>query len=643
MEADLIFPESYKSDGFTNSVTSAQAAAPDPVVRELLQNSLDAAVREAHHDRAEVHFTIARRWLRELPGLRAYERAFEAAVREREAKVASNTHDQRGAISRVRKVLEQSVDEPEMSVLFCRDNGVGLDRSGLESLLTEGNSNKAKDGAGSYGLGHLTAYAASDLRYVLYAGRRWNGRRAEIAGGRAILAAHKSKTTQHAAEGFWRLPADIFTLGDSNYPTEAPPLLAEEMDRIDTSGTVVAIAGFNHFHDDDETTAFDDICRVAALNFMAAIWMGRMVVYVHDEDWRRDEVVDADSLDRLLNPHSTQQRLPTGMRGWLVGSQGYRALHTLMHGDVLDVGIDKSIKVHFRRLDPKSNERSRVQIFRDGMWIDNDAPELGSSAFNGVEPFDAVVLLHDADPDDHGEFYDLVRNSEGPEHRGLTKYRELPRRERARLREMLKQLADRLRDEAGAVKQEETYTPEGFAVFSATDLRDASPVPRLRHRPVAGDQTGTGTTSGEAEGQQESNNPGKRTRQRHTRRAPAAGRAVRLRRTIVPVAAEGGVVRRVEAEIEMSRDRHSRQDRYELRMFVESGSDETCDQPLQPQWLGMRSVESNGRVTSARGAMEVEIPADTTSLAIELQQEIPVSAVIELDVVRRRPASEGSA
>ena len=632
MDADLIFPESYKSDGFTNNVTSSQAAAPDPVVRELLQNSLDAAIREAGRERAEVHFTIVRRPVAALPGLDAYHRAFKAAVAQREAKAGSRTHDERAVIERIQGVLSQT----EMSVLFCRDNGIGLDHSRMEALLTEGNSDKPMVGAGSYGLGHLTAFAASDLHYVLYAGRRRSPGGGDISSGRTILAAHKVKQTQHAAEGFWRLPVDVFNLDDSNYPSVVPSLLRDEIERVDGNGSVVAIAGFNHFHDDDAASAFDDICRVAALNFLAAIWTGRMVVYVHDEFSGREECLDADSLARLLRDHRGQQRLPVGMRGWLVGSQGWRALETLSNGRKLDIDIDRSVQVYFRALDDGSNERSRVQLFRDGMWIDNDAPELGTGAFNGVQPFDAVVLLHDADPDDHGEVYDLVRNAEGPEHRGLTKFRALPKHERDRLREMLKQLADRLREEAGAIEHEESYTPTGFAVFNADDLRDATPVPRLRHRPSGGYQTGTDETGGVAEDPPTPNEAGRGIpSEPHQRRAPAPGKAVRVKSSIVPVDSANGEVQRFAATLEIAEEGAAR-DRYELRVLVESGSDESCDQPIQPQWLSIRSATVDGDVIDAGGKLEVAIPKTARSLTIDLAEAVPVGAVLELDVVRRR-------
>ena len=212
----------------------------------------------------------------------------------------------------------------------------------------------------------------------------------------------------YAADGYWRRTNEVltYTVDDGNYPDEAPPLLQSEIDRIDSSGTVIAIAGFNHFHDDDPASAFGDICRVAAVNFLAAIVGGQMVVHVHDEQSGKHKEVNGDSVAEVLDRISGQQRLPGGMSGWLVGSQAYRALETLQAGRMLERSVDRSVEVRFRALEEQSNERSRVQVFRDGMWITNDAPELRTGDFSGVKPFDAVVLLRDADPDDHGEVYD---------------------------------------------------------------------------------------------------------------------------------------------------------------------------------------------------------------------------------------------
>ena len=77
--------------------------------------------------------------------------------------------------------------------------------------------------------------------------------------------------------------------------------MQDQMDQINTSGTIIAIAGFNLFHEDDPSDALEAICRVAALNFLGAIWEGKMIVHVHDEDSGRTETVDGAALHGLLD------------------------------------------------------------------------------------------------------------------------------------------------------------------------------------------------------------------------------------------------------------------------------------------------------------------------------------------------------
>ena len=624
-DARLIFPETWQLDGFTTNVTSRQAGEPDPVIRELLQNSLDAAVREAKRERAEVNFTIAKRRLSQLPGINEYVDAFQEARKELPNKV---TNDVRSAVRRI----EAALSKAEVDVMFCRDNGVGLDPVSMQALLSEGQSHKPTAGAGSYGLGHLTAYPASDLRYVLYAGKR-DG--AEIASGHAILASHMRGHTRYSAHGFWRTPTDVFSLEDGNFPKVAPPLLRPEMDRIDGSGSVVAITGFNYFHEDQPKQALNDVCRVAALNFLGAILEGKMIVQVHDESTGQSETVDAGSLQHLLAQIRNQQRAPAA--GWLPGQQGYRAWQTLADGSTLDTQIDRSVRVIFRALAPNSSERSRVQIFRDGMWITNREPELSTGAFGGVQPFDAVVLLSDADPDDHTEFYDLVRNSEGPEHRGLTKRRELPKPQRDQLREMLRTVAERLKEAAGAVDATEGFSPAGFAVFNTGAHRQAAPVPRLRHRPIVSesDEPATDSTGVPASGPSAPSKDGKRMWKRHHRRAPAGGTALQMRRSVVPQLEADNTVRRLRAEIKLG-EPVGLGGTLGLRVFVESGSDESCEQPLGPVWQSLRAVRLNSTTISGEDEPEVVIPNPEGHLEIELSEPVSASARFELEVVRRR-------
>ena len=622
----LMFPEAWKPETFTTNVTSRQAGEPDPVIRELLQNCLDAAIREAGRDRAEIHFTISSRPLRQLPGYQEYVRAFKAAKAEL---TSPTTHDVLSAIRRVEQVL----DSRRIRVLFCRDNGIGLDRKRMTALVAEGISDKARQGAGSYGLGHLTAFPASDLRYVLYAGKRGD---TEIASGHAFLAGHKRKRTLYSGEGILLQPTDVFRL--ENFPSVVPEFLKDEIDQIASSGSVVAITGFNHFHNDEPTQALEDISRVAALNFLGAIWQRKMIVHVRDENTQQSVTVDADRLEEILAPLKQEERTSAG---WLPGQQGYRSWQTLRDGSILDTQIDGTITVYFRPLPANTSERSRVQVFRDGMWITNSAPALNTGAFNSVQPFDAVVLLSDDDPDDYTEFYDLVRKSEGPEHRDLTKRRELPKDEKAKLQTMLRQLAERLREKAGRLDRDSGFTPAGFALFGGDVERVAERVRRPRRQPQdvspEEDTQESATPGGAAvETGPAPHQPGTRSPRTTPRRGPAPGHTLRTRAVAVPRPDAEGLVRELTAELRVI-DRLSPSDQLALRLRLQSGSDATCDQPVPDTWLPIAHVRVGDDRIDADGAFEVLIPHTAGRMTIGIAEPLRDTIGIELDIVRRRP------
>ena len=628
-EPTLIFPDTWQLDGFTTNVTSRQAGEPEPVIRELLQNGLDAAIREAGRDCAEIHFTISQHPLSLLPGFDVYTQAFEAA---KQGDAKRKTNDVRSAVQRIEDVLSDA----SLSMLSCRDNGVGLDEGRMTALLSEGQSDKARQGAGSYGLGHLTAFAASDLRFVLYAGLRGTQR---IASGHAILASHKLGNTRHSSHGYWKTLTDIFSLEDRIYPRAVPQILASEFDKIDGSGSIVSILGFNYFHN-DAARAVDDICRVAALNFLGAIYSRKMVVHVRDEQSDRHQVVDADSLEQILREFRNQRRAPRPD-----GSPASKAT-------VLSTPCARGVKSNNRSIvqfacTSARSRRTRPNVhasrfFRDGMWITNNAPHLETGAFTGVLPFDAVVSLSDADPEDHTEFYDLVRNAEGPEHRGLTKMREMPAGNRKTLRGKLEQLADLLREEAGAHDAGVGFSPAGFAVFGTGATREAQEVPRVRHRMTADDQddleraadpygqSGDGPTVIKGTSPKPSPRPS---------RSPSPGTAVKMRRSVLPIVDADGRVRRLLATLKID-SRASADNRVGLRVYAESGSDETCEQPIAPIWQPIRYVRVNDQNITADDQYEVSIPAPTgaDNIEIELDQPAVASAQFEIDVVRRARA-----
>lgn len=180
MAEKLIFPEEQTSDGFaTSQINIHSRGNAEPVIRELLQNCLDA--RHRGTDSVDVVFTIDMVATKDIPAWRDYMEAFRSAREQRQQHKQLSQQD-----VKICDRIETATHGGEIPVLFCRDNGIGIDGKTMNRLLSEGNTDKSEKGAGSVGLGHLTAFAASDLRYVVYGGKTDSG---FTGSGRAILAA----------------------------------------------------------------------------------------------------------------------------------------------------------------------------------------------------------------------------------------------------------------------------------------------------------------------------------------------------------------------------------------------------------------------------------------------------------------------
>lgn len=635
--ARLHFPPTAKIDGFTNAVTSGSVYA-EGVVRELLQNALDAAISAGR--RAEVHLTVASVPVDDFPGVFQYESAFDNAYEERQENQGELTLDEQNAIGRILAVLEAE----EATVLFCRDNGIGLDADRMRAVLSQGNSDKPRKGAGSFGLGHLAAFVASDLRYVLYAGKRAEG---HVVSGHAIVATHPTgdgSDSRRSADGYWAVPEEPFNLKTARFGRSVPPMLDEQAALIENSGTVVAILGFNHFREAKSQRAFRDIVRVAAVNFLGAIQERRMVVRVSDETLDAHESINHGSLERYLAATRKQKRSRRGAGGgWLPGEQAYRAYDTLHQGEELSVppldggAPDPSVRVFFRSL--PSSERTRVQVFRDGMWITYRAPHLEYHAFGKAKPFDAVVLLADPGSERKGTLYDLVRGSEGPAHRHMEPRRLKPDA-RQQLDDKLKGLARVLSEHAGTLATDEGFAPEGFAVFPGDAERIADSIPRRRPRRRTG--TKKGTDDGGGKGKSGSNGDGKRPKGKGPSRAPAPGPAVDMRSGLVLLSDPEdayGVGTRVRAVFEL-REEVGNEDVC-LRMRAESGSDAGCDSPIPDEWLRIQHVETGGERIEVGGESEIRLPPGCDGdVLVRLSKPIHPDRQIELDLVRRKPEPE---
>ena len=612
----LHFPDGYTREGFTTLGMTAWDGDSEPVARELLQNCMDAT-REAGRDHADVHFTIERVPLERIPGIAAYREHFETAVREHGSDA---TGPAATGIQRIRDALAAA----DTGLLVCRDNGLGLNTERLDGLLGEGSSHKSQEQTGSYGIGHLTAFSASDLRYVLYAGRAHDddGALREIASGHAILAS----AGRAGAHGYWIQQPSLFD--PNRYPEAIPPVLARHLEMTGDTGSVVCIVGFNSFREDADSALL--LRRAAAMHFLAAVHDNAMTVHVRDAVGR-DSVVNRSALPVLLDGVREQRRSSTG----LAGEFAHRAWRTLEEGELLTLA---GAKVRFRLLESGAQRDSRVHVFRNGMWVASDVQQLRTGAFAGYRPFDAVILL------DHGELYDLVCGAEGPEHRGLTPKRLGEKEQQDRLNALLRALRDGLRDHAGEEQLSQQFIPRGFASVRGVTLREAERVRRRRFRrepeggretPVTGRGAGTVVTG--------SNGHGTGTRRSRPASAPLAGRAAHVQSTLVPRRGERGEIESLSVRWRFRDDPPPAA--VGVRVLWPSGSDETCEAPLRPEWIRMLAIrDMDGtplrEADRTGGVTELLVPPTSGGISIQLAAAVPAHAVLALDVVRRVPSGD---
>ena len=351
-----------------------------------------------------------------------------------------------------------------------------------------------------------------------------------------------------------------------------------------------------------------------------------MHIHVSDEVGNTEETVDHRTLGEHLRKVANQKRVRGAGAGWIAGSQAFRAWETLENGrrlstDALEAG---RLRIWFRNLEADGRQSTRVNLFRNGMWITRDALGLQRADFADVMPFDAVVSLVS------GRLYDLVRGAEGPEHRGIEPKR-LAASDRNELKDQLRRVAEVLRSEAVELRNLQEFVPQGFAVFSGERLRDVDPLPRFRPLLTEGDGEATVPRPGPGPG------PGPRPG-RPNPRTPQPGRAIKMRSSLAPVSPDDGSIDRLQVRWELEDGAISKNAWLGFRIRRSSGSDESCEQPIPPEWLKLKAVESDVdlRVMYDRSNLEAIVPAQLGRLEIVLKHPINDLSGIQLDVVRRK-------
>ena len=620
--SDLVFRNTDKPAGFTNPALAQLDGSPEPVIRELLQNSLDAAHNAERP--GIVEFVLQNLPSDDLPGASSYRQAFQVALSDREKRSTVPTHDEQSVCRRISKRLESQT----LPVLFCIDNGTGIDPERMSSLLTTGNSDKGGGGAGSFGVGHLTAFAASDLRYVLYGSRyrTASGHLHTVSSGHAILATHPADGGKalRSADGFWirtgqaQLP---FLSDPSEYPKTSPPLLRDQLAAVTDTGTVVCIVGFNNFR--RRKTPSEAIARVAAQNFTDAVYRGTLTVRIKSES-PDDIVVDTQSLGKLLRPwrDRNMHRSPSG--GHIGGADAFRAYKTLTEGRVVPLPDLEGTEVRLRHLPDDDPPPTKVHLYRKGMWITSRPRGLEPGQFVDCRRFDAVVCLGD------GRFEELVRNAEGPEHLGLQPKR-LSLSERKELYALADKVAAALRDTAGKQPEDDIVVPDDFALLGGDATTRIEKVRRTR-MPAGGSRR---IDVEPVERKKTRKKKRKRKRKRNRRRTPGRGHQPDYASSLMALPTTAELL------VDLAyREKLTGTTSVAVRITKSNGSDSSCDRPLSYQFLPIRRVVSDGTVyrPSDDANQEVVVPVTNprTRLNVHLEEPEPDPRLLSLDLVTRR-------
>ena len=612
---ELQFGYSTDRTGFTPAgIAAFSDLRPAAVVRELIQNSLDAALIEAREPCARVRFERSACTLDQIPGINSYRTAFRRAVKEQTPS---------GSARAVVERIERTLREESHDLLCVTDNGVGLDGKRMSALLSDGVSAKGGNASGTFGNGHSVVVPASNLRYVMYGGFTANGQ--SYGAGQAVLASHRDDGDWRSRSGrgvylesFKPSSADVpFTLAEGD---AIPPMVASAIERIRAEhghGAAVIIPAFNNF--EHEQSLRDAVFRAAAFNFFQAIHDGRLVVEVVDSEG--SGVLDAVTLRELLAPYRDELR--SGRTGALLsGRRANEAYETLVDGELHEIGTAQG-NVAVRLLRRESGRRS-VGLCRNGMWITEELP-MFQNAFADRQPFQALILLSS---DSEDAFFELIQEAETPLHNKLAPKQMDPDRRKA-LREALRELRDGIA-ELVPVSTEDVYSPPDILAFQFEDVDGQG---RGGRQPSFWGRVGTtrrSTMVRRKVGKRDPGGPGQGGG-RGGRKGPDGRIVVEPIFRIASVPTREG---RRTVHVECAEDFKEA----EFRMFVDENVDATCDRQTRAQAAAvlLSNVTVDGRplaeeelVRNGEGAVGAKLGSLTANsrIVVETDYAIPAGAM----------------
>lgn len=572
---DLHFGRTDKKEGFTSAgLQPYNDLNPTAIVRELIQNSLDA-VSEAGRKKTIIRFEIGEMAMANVPAIAKYRDVFNKAKK--------SGHDiSDGQASAIVESIEKCLGKDKIEVLSVMDNGIGLNEGRMDDLLADGSSSKSSTSSGSVGNGHMTAIPASDLRYILYGGVCEGGKK--IASGHAIIASFLENDKHKGMDGYYILDFKNITnysKGLYEYPVQdqISSLIKKKLDWIEKkfeskTGTVVIIPGFNRFRE-GEIDLWSVIKKASACNFFVAIAEGYLEVIYQDSEGEKK--LDEISIKTLFESDISSEKRA---KNFIAGNHAVEAYNTAIMGkkDVVDVGCGK-VEVIIREV---KEGISRINLCRNGMWITDDLKHgLNRYKFNDRKSFNCLIKVTAED----GDIHRLIRKSEGPLHNNIEAQKWLSGEDLLRLKSAFAKISNFLSTRLEKLQDKE-FTIDDILSINDGRFKEWERLRPPSSRVPSGDERG-GTGGGDGGG-----GNGNGDSDGGSNSFKRSGNSILFGAIPVPTSARSYNVELYPQE-ELKGNAEA-----EIRFLLDENIDETCDPTNDEQYVGLKSIKMNKKEVS---------------------------------------------
>ena len=428
-------------EGFTSIKLAEKRQGYATPIRELLQNSLDAC-----GENCKIDIYIESIKTSDIPHINDYKNVLQKSIETLKKKKSYNANSQQKVT-----FIEEALHQFELQVLMFVDNGSGMSPDKVTGLIAGRSVEKEKQDSGSYGVGHLSFYSLSDLRYVLYA-TKYEDEQEKIQNlftGSPILAGHEDQDEERCGQGrILQHAPKRNSESDFIFPDEFPTFIQKKMDKVEKTGSLVGVLGLNEPWDEEATYAI-------VSNYFHAIDHGLSITIHKNGDSKK---ISYDEMERLAAKHKTEKNRKGD--SILSGKAVYQALYTVRGQSTQKViTLTNSEEVHVCiKTDPDFD--SAIVLVRNGMVVARHDSML-STAIEGLrknskfEPFTAVI---DVTSQFAPDLFSLVKGAENPHHNKL-QAKQLSYSCEKRLKEHLKELSEGIKDSLSTIERKSFYWP----------------------------------------------------------------------------------------------------------------------------------------------------------------------------------------